>query len=521
MKNLASYLNPKNTPQTKPLPGTNQVQNNAGGFVHQIDKFAQLRRFLILGSVGGTYYVSEEQMTVENAKVVLDCLAENATKTFNLIEEVSGEGYAPKNDYAILALAIAYTVKTPYTDRRKLCFSKIVRTGTHLFQFVDAVNEVRGWGHSLRKTVQSWYTTQERDNLAYQLMKYRNREGWTHKDVLRMCHVRNTEANNDLRRWVVKGEVPTENVPRILEGFFKVQTEKDKKQAAAVIREYRLPHEAVPTELQAHPEVLEALLAHMNIGATVRQLARLTKAGVLKMGSNATKLVVDRITNQEAIEKSRIHPANYMLALLTYNKGEGFTPVAKISEAIETGFYRAYKNVTPSGKNFLMGVDVSGSMGMGTVAGIKGILPREAAAVSTLMTIQSEENVQTMAFSRTFMPLNFNKRTSLADINRKMSGLDFTTTDCSLPMVYATKNKLPIDAFVVMTDNETYAGQVHPTVALKNYEQAMGRPAKLIVQAFTATKFSIADPNNRNMLDVVGMDSSTPKVLSDFVAGNI
>ena len=47
------------------------------------------------------------------------------------------------------------------------------------------------------------------------------------------------------------------------------------------------------------------------------------------------------------------------------------------------------------------------------------------------------------------------------------SDLPFGGTDCALPMLYATRKRLPVDAFVVMTDNETWAGNIHPVEALR------------------------------------------------------
>jgi 60 kDa SS-A/Ro ribonucleoprotein len=59
--NAISNKVPAATHQMTPVPGT--VQNNAGGFVYQIDKWEQFDRFLILGSEGGTYYVNEHNLT--------------------------------------------------------------------------------------------------------------------------------------------------------------------------------------------------------------------------------------------------------------------------------------------------------------------------------------------------------------------------------------------------------------------------------------------------------------------------
>jgi len=91
-------------------------------------------------------------------------------------------------------------------------------------------------------------------------------------------------------------------------------------------------------------------------------------------------------------------------------------------------------------------------------------------------------------------------------------------TDCALPMLYAAERKLDVDVFVVLTDSETWAGNIHPIQALQAYRQKAGIPAKLIVVGMVSNGFSIADPADAGMLDVVGFDTATPQLMSDFAA---
>ena len=77
--------------------------------------------------------------------------------------------------------------------------------------------------------------------------------------------------------------------------------------------------------------------------------------------------------------------------------------------------------------------------------------------------------------------------------------------------------KMPVDCFLILTDSETWAGTVHPVEALRQYRQKMGIPAKLVVVAMVSNGFSIADPNDAGMLDVVGFDTAVPQLLADFV----
>jgi len=86
-------------------------------------------------------------------------------------------------------------------------------------------------------------------------------------------------------------------------------------------------------------------------------------------------------------------------------------------------------------------------------------------------------------------------------------------------MIHALEHKIPVDAFVVYTDSETWAGDVHPSQALREYRQKMGIGAKLIVCGMVSNGFSIADPTDAGMLDVVGFDAACPQVMSQFVAG--
>jgi 60 kDa SS-A/Ro ribonucleoprotein len=86
-------------------------------------------------------------------------------------------------------------------------------------------------------------------------------------------------------------------------------------------------------------------------------------------------------------------------------------------------------------------------------------------------------------------------------------------------MLHALGKKREIDTFVVLTDSETWYGRVHPAHALERYRHATGIDARLAVVAMVSNGFSIADPNDPGMLDVVGFDTATPQLVSDFARG--
>jgi 60 kDa SS-A/Ro ribonucleoprotein len=190
-------------PQSAPIPGSNQVANSAGGFSWAVDSWARLRRFLVLGSEGGSYYAGEWKLTRENAEAVEACSAADGARAGAESVGVSDGGRAPKNDPAIFALAMAAGLGDEPTRKAALeALPRVCRTSTHLFQFATFVEGFRGWGRSLRRAVGRWYAGRSAESLAYQAIKYRQREGMTHRDLLRLAHPagRVSAANPTLER---------------------------------------------------------------------------------------------------------------------------------------------------------------------------------------------------------------------------------------------------------------------------------------------------------------------------------
>jgi 60 kDa SS-A/Ro ribonucleoprotein len=136
-----------------------------------------------------------------------------------------------------------------------------------------------------------------------------------------------------------------------------------------------------------------------------------------------------------------------------------------------------------------------------------------------LVTAHVEANCSICAFADGLRPLRLSARSRLDEALRLTRNVNFGGTDCSLPMLYALQRRLPVDAFVVLTDSETWAGNLHPVQALRQYRERMGIPARLVVVGMVSNGFTIADPNDGGMLDVVGFDASVPQLMADFTRG--
>lgn len=621
-------------PQSEPLPGRgDMLQNSAGGFVFKASNQAKLERFLVLGTEKGTFYASEKQLTRE-AAANLQAMVQGgqAAKVVDTVVDFSVRGLTPKQDTLIFALAMVIKLAPAAEDRTKAyqAIAKVCRIPTTLFGLVEfeklfSSTKKPTWGAGMRKAIAKWYTTRSPTELAFTCTKYRSRNDWTHRDMLRVSHVRVgdgylpeppsasegeegqkaeadsaeevaqppakkirllppiTNARELVFRYLVRGresvqadldrlladatpqeetvsaepvameeEEEFELVPRpqpessdghtemvrvatflaALEELADLgkksgtPSEQDLERATQLIRRHRLAREHVPTGLLNMAPVWKALLdIGMPMTAMIRNLGKMSSVGLLRPLSAEVDRIVSALSSRDALRKARVHPFSILLALETYRSGQGvrgslsWDADAQIVDALASAFDLAFENVEPTGKRYMIGLDVSGSMGS-PIAG-STISSRTAASAVASILVRSEQHVHTMAFCDTFVDFPIGKSERLDSIVERSDNLPFGGTDCALPMLYALEKRIEVDVFLVMTDNETWFGEIHPSAALQRYRQAINPRAKLAVAAFAVNDFSIADPEDFGMLDIVGLNAALPTVLRDFALRDI
>lgn len=529
-------MDPLTTVSTRSTPQTlradeRQVPNAAGGFAFALDDDTRVLRFLTLGTDGGTYYVSEQELTRNNATTLLRVAGDRAPWLVEQVVAISTAGRAPRQNPAIFALAAAAALGDDAGRRAALdALPAVCRTGTHLFLFARYVEQFRGWGRGLRRAVAHWYTDRDVDDVAFQAVKYRQRGGLSHRDLLRLAHPGATEPERRaLFRWIVADEAG-EDAPEIVHGYLAARAATTASAWVRLVIDHGLSWEMLPDAALVEPDVWRALLARgLPPTALMRQLPRLTRLGVLT-GELRTK-VAAQLADPARLRRGRVHPVSVLVALRTYAAGQGaggtWAPIREIVDALDAAFYAAFATVVPSGRRTLLAVDVSGSMKVGSVSGLP-LSPREASAALALVTMATEPDVTCVGFTSAdggwapaLTELAISPRQRLDDAIAAVSRLPFGSTDCALPMVWAEQTGREFDTFVVLTDNETWAGPIHPHQALVRYRERSGIDARLVVVGMTATDVSLADPSDAGMLDVAGFDAAAPGLIADFSRGDL
>lgn len=549
-KNYAGIVNAP-VPQSEQAH-PDQVPNSAGGFSFQVDTFQRVRRFLILGSDGGTFYISERKLTLDNMQSVLQALKENGRALVDLIVEVSQQGLAPKNDAAIFALVLASCPQYADRDTVSYALSKmpyVCRTATHLFQFLGQLRQFRGMGRAVRRAIGNWYETLGASSVAYQVVKYRNREGYAHSDVLRLAHPITQDVElNAVYRWLTADNLKRRTVTRTIAGkkvkttypnlekalpqfivaYEAAKAAKSIDELCEIIRTDSLVREAVPNEHLNKPEVWDALMPSMPYIAMIRNLATMTRTGLFddKKYLETLTIILDRITNEKAIQRSRVHPLAIYAALRTYGQGEGerssktWTPNHKILKALDDAFYASFKAVEPTNLNLLLAVDVSASMGA-KVNGMPYLTCAGGGALMSLITLATEPFAKIIGFGTRVVTLGISPSSRVDEAIAQVNQADAGGTDCAAPIFHAIAHKMKLDAIILYTDSETWAGRTHPHIAMERYRKEINYDAKLIIVAMEANEFTVGDVNDPLTLQVAGLDTSTPQIISSFLRGEI
>jgi len=558
--NYAKIFNRRVTPQSQPIPGSAQVRNSNGGYSWAVDDWTRLDRFLILGAEGGTYYITERELVKQNHDALIRCIKADGIRAVNRIVEISDAGRAPKNDPAIFALALVVTHGDPQSKAHAFAnLNKVCRIGTHLFHFAEYVNAMRGWGRGLRNAVGHWYVDRGVDDLAHQAIKYQQRDGWSHADLLRLAHPKAPSVQHDaVFRWMLNGaeslgerEVKRKvrgedrvakyasvgELPKLVQAFDEAKRASYAGQIVKLIDEFNLPREAIPTQWLNEAVVWEVLLERMPMTAMIRNLGKMTSLGLLKPLSEAKRKIVAKLRDATALKRARIHPLAVLVAQKIYAQGHGnkgalkWSPVSAVIDALDEAFYATFQNVEPCNKPVLLALDVSGSMAASMIAG-SCISAREASAAMALITAATEPEHEIIAFSAPgrgryggmhgggepgITRVGISPRMRLTEVIQRIEAIPMGGTDCALPMLWAARNELNVSAFITYTDSETWAGNIHPAQALHQYRSEFVGDAKAVVVGMTSNGFTLADPNDRGMMDVVGFDTNVPAVIADFV----
>ena len=498
----------------------NKTTNLAGGVSFIQDKWNSLTRWLLVGSMSNSFYASREEMTEGNLNILKECIQEDPDRVRNLIVESSKKGVTAHTPiFSLVPLSVG--------DRKskqvfKSIFPLVIRTASHLYEFLEYVKKFRGYGHVIQKAVKDWLEQKTPEELEYQFLKYKKRYNWSGRDVLRK--IKPTTSNllkNSIYAWMTRKNSLVPSYLSRISAFEYLKNSKGLSQdeIVSLIRESNLTHEMIPGNIQKTPEIWNAIYQNMPIQATIRNIRNLLNQGIFKNRENI-EILKNRLS-PDSLKSSYIHPIDLVKAYIV-NRGNSNPPYGEeISKILESAIDSSFNCIEPTGLKFFIALDVSGSMkskpdGIMTFISIGGIL--------SLTLIKSEKDCFVGGFSDFFTPLNISKETSFIDVieldSDVWSNCDFGGTDASSAYMYAIRNKIYTDVFVFFTDSQNWMGD-EPHKLLKTYRNMINKNVKAIYVTLAPyhDRTTLADPDDPLSYEVVGYTSQTTKLIQLLAKG--
>lgn len=521
--------------EAKPVhvPIEGQKQTHGGGYAFALSPEKQFERFLFLGS-NSTYYATSWEMTAEAIAAAKYAFDNSPEFTMRLIERVYEEGSSPKLDP--LLFAVGYALSHDNLGIRqwaKAFTSNQLRIPTHLFGVVFYATKFRGWGATLKKAVRGWYESKTPESLLFHGMKYWSRYGYTHQDLLRLSHPKphnkeQQEVFEFLAKGRQKGTLFEESAIRtpLVYAWESLKMMENVGAAVEMIQGARLPHELIPGHFKkAVPEnapIWEALFAAgMPVWATLRNLNTFSAVGLSH--PDFVQQVLERITDKKSIQDARVHPVHFLLASLYYarsnNKHMKWEVEKAYLDALRVGANYAWSNAVID-KRLMVALDISGSMASnGWMYSFHDPEPAPIDYEAMLVSLWQHVNRNDTffyAFSESAQPIYVNPEATMNEIRDQLFDMNHICTNVGAPLEVALRENLHVDAFIIVTDNAVNRGQ-HAAELFREYQERLNPDAKFIVLAMTATDYSVADPNNPDMLDISGFDASVPVVIERFL----
>lgn len=476
-----------------------------------------LERFLLCGQMSNRVEIGRPFSEIPEAarNSVLAITQAFPAQAIELLSKVVRGGRASRQPPVLFALACALSTDS-IKVRAEGLHPQAVRTGTDALVLASYLKSLKGGGRSFRRQAGLFYKTLEEgleDRAALQFIKYRNRAGWTHRDLLRVCHHKPSDAFQEVFSFAAGKEYSGSN--RLIHGFLEAQemaadfSGKCIPKIIRLIRECGLPWEALPSEALGNVEVWEELLPNLPFTALLRNLGRMQSLG-MDLSSAVERLAWP----------TRTHPVQMLSAYKVYGSGHGqmgslaWRPDARVTKALENGFYASFGSLEKKTNKVIFGLDVSGSMftNPSTVAGLNCA----EAAAAMVMAAAKQQPFALFGFSHNLVDIPIDDTWSLDRILTYVRKIPFGYTKCALPITHAhSLGVSDVDLFAIYTDNETNGGP-KPMSALQAYREAHNPDACFASVAFAGNAQSIVDPDDWGSSEFCGFDSSVPGLLSEL-----
>lgn len=130
---------------------------------------------------------------------------------------------------------------------------------------------------------------------------------------------------------------------------------------------------------------------------------------------------------------------------------------------------------------------------------------------------RTEADTHVLAYSEgAVIPCTVTADMTLAQAAAELVKIPGGSTDCTLPITWASENGKAVDMFIVLTNNPLWTFSASPVESLRKYRQKSGAKSKLVLCGLTSTGHAIADTEDRGVLSICGFDIGALSVIRNL-----
>lgn len=434
--------------------------NHEGAVSYRRSLREQVVQVLSTNTLSDTFYIKKEQLARETVEVILK--ARDTDHRFLAQAIVWARQESLMKLVPTLALAILSAKKGLEPQLFMNTFQKTIQTPDDLRAFVSIIIEGsipgrRALSGVVRDAVRSWIGgISEYHTIKYGSVKS---EGVTLRDILRLTHPKpSSDMVNERFGWLTGlRNVNISSNPQIV-ALEALKVAKTEEEIVNLVRQGKLPFEVVvPTVPKMTTAVWAELLHNAPYMNLLRNLRSFREHGVFENQANVD-VVVAKLTNRGAVEKSRVLPFRFFDALKAYEYND--PQDMRIRDAIAQGLELSFVNLPDFGRGMhvTIGPDVSGSMRTVPVSDKGTTVCSDIAGIFTGALLKRAENALALPFENRIVPnANLSKHDSVAVTAEKIARLGGGGTAVGAPIQYLLDRKIKTDIFIGITDNEDWA----------------------------------------------------------------
>ncbi|CAL1527386.1 unnamed protein product [Lymnaea stagnalis] len=415
-----------------------------------------------------------------------------------------------------------------------------------LFTFVHydkvaAEPKKAGWGRGMRRLVSRWYDSKTPLKLASEVTKCKSGRGWTHRDLLRQCHIKPDRKSKGLSvvvDYVVHRGKKCENFPEsddkevqevvaFLKDINSLASSQPTEGALvrSLIEKHKFTERQIPSFLFQSPETFEGLLGHMKLEDIFKSIPKMASLGMLHHASAQVGHVMDIVKNLTLIQQEKIHPIVIFLALRRYeaDRSKKWIKNYHLIKALHAAFNVSLQSLPRIGKRMLLAVHVDNKVAKQHVSGANFLSPIMPCALMAKFLLESEDNIQVVFFHQKVIELNIRRKTTMAGIIEQFINCTKEPAnaiyDISEPLKWATQNKKLFDNILIISDKKIVSSHLEFHETVKLYRREVSLPnAKLVYISLSDFSY-LNDKNDLNTLEISGFNERIPPMVYKFFLG--